>query len=127
MSLKSQIGEVGEKEAVNWLVKHGYKIRETNYRKPYGEVDIIAGKDWILHFVEVKTSQYYPNSAFAPEIRINRIKIRNLKKICETYLRETRVSQDQHWQIDVISVILDDDSSVREIKLFENAVFEKKY
>ena len=126
-SMKSEIGKSGEIEAVNFATKHGYKIRETNFKKPYGEIDIIAEKDRVLHFIEVKTSKYYPNSAFLPEIRVNAKKIRNLKKLCETYLRETRVSQDQPWQIDVISVILNDDDSAREVKLFENAVFEKKY
>jgi len=123
----SETGTIGERTAANFVVEHGYRIRETNYRKRYGEIDIIAEKAEVLHFIEVKTSKYYPGSAFTPEIRVNARKIKRLKKLCETYLRETHVSQDQHWQIDVISVILDDDSSLREIKFFENAVFEKKY
>ncbi len=125
--MKSEVGKLGEQNAAAFVAECGYKIRETNYRKPYGEIDIIAEKDKVLHFIEVKTSKYYPETAFSPEIRVNARKIRKLKQLCETYLRETRVSHEQPWQIDVISVILDDDGSVREIKLFENAVFEKRY
>lgn len=126
MSQKSEIGIFGEQAAAYFIVKGGYRIRERNYRKPYGEIDIIAEKDKVLHFIEVKASKYYPDSAFTPEMRVNARKIRNLKKLCETYLRETRVSQDQLWQIDVISVILNQ-GSVWGINFFENAVFEPKY
>ena len=126
MTKKSEIGVLGEQAAAEFAMKLGYKIRSRNYRKPYGEIDIIAEKDKVLHFIEVKTSKYYPDSAFRPEMRINTRKVRNLKKLCETYLRETRVSQDRLWQIDVISVILDY-GGVRGINFFENAVFERKY
>ncbi len=126
MAKNIEIGVIGEKAAADFIVKLGFKILRTNYRKPYGEIDIIAQKDGVLRFVEVKTSNYYPNSVFSPEIRVNSRKIRSLKKLCETYLLETRASMDQPWQIDVISVILDG-SVVRGINFFENAVFERKY
>lgn len=127
MTKNRQIGRSGEGEAANFVMKAGYGIRETNYRKPFGEIDIIAEKDGIIHFIEVKTSKYHDETAFLPEIRVNARKIRNLKRICETYLRETCASQDRPWQIDVISVILNDDSSLRTINMIENAVFEQRY
>lgn len=127
MQAKPKIGFLGEQAAADFIVKRGYTILLRNYRKPYGEIDIVAEHSRAIHFIEVKTSKYYSNSAFTPEIRVNTKKARKLQKICETYLRETHVSRDQKWQIDVISVILNSDSSVKEIKLFENAVFERKY
>ena len=126
MSRNSQTGVIGEKAAADFIVKRGFKILGTNYRKPYGELDIVAKKDGVIRFIEVKTSHYYHDSAFTPEIRINARKLRNMKKLCETYLRETRASLDQPWQIDVISVILDGED-VKGINFFENAVFERKY
>ena len=127
MGSRLKTGETGEEAARLFCIEHEYTIRERNYRKPYGEVDIVAEKDGILHFIEVKASKYYPETAFAPEIRVNARKIRKLKQICETYLREMRVSQDRHWQIDVISVILNQDNTLKSIELFENAVFELRY
>ena len=121
------IGSIGENTAARWLKERGFSINDTNYRKKYGELDIVAEKNGVLHFVEVKTSKFYGDSAFSPEIRVNTRKIRKLKQLCETYLRETHVSQDQLWQIDVISVILNDDMSVRSVNSFENAVFERQY
>jgi len=52
---KQRIGQIGEDCAVKYLENRGYKILERNYRKKYGEIDIIALKDSILHFVEVKS------------------------------------------------------------------------
>ena len=50
------IGKVGEDIAKNFLIKKGYKILEMNYRfSRVAEIDIIATKKDILHFVEVKT------------------------------------------------------------------------
>ncbi|MDE7158011.1 MAG: YraN family protein [Clostridiales bacterium] len=49
------LGRKGEKAAVKYLKKHGYKILETNYVTPFGEADIVAYKDGWYCFVEVKT------------------------------------------------------------------------
>ena len=48
-------GDRGEKMAAKFLKRSGYKILERNYRSPFGEVDIIAGKGDVVAFVEVKT------------------------------------------------------------------------
>lgn len=49
------IGDKGEDYAAKYLKKHGFKILTRNYRKKYGEIDIIAeNKDYVI-FVEVKT------------------------------------------------------------------------
>ena len=52
-SIKS--GKVGECIAVKFLENKGFEIIEQNYRKKYGEIDIIAQKGKILHFIEVKS------------------------------------------------------------------------
>jgi len=46
-------GRLGESLAAEFLVKQRYAIVETNYRKPYGEVDIIARDGGTVVFVEV--------------------------------------------------------------------------
>lgn len=122
----SQIGSIGEMAAADFVAKRGYMVLAKNYRKPYGEIDIIAKKDRVISFIEVKTSSYYPDSAFSPEIRVDARKARALKRASEAYLREAKAPDSQKWQIDVISVILDGDA-VRGINFIENAVFERKY
>lgn len=122
-----KVGESGELAAAEYLKSHGFSVITRNYAKRFGEIDIIAAKNEDLHFVEVKTSEYYPDTAFSPEIRINKRKIRNLKRICEIYLRETKAPDDQRWQIDVISVILNSDGSARSVDRIDNAVWEARY
>ena len=54
---RRDIGILGEKLARNFLKKQGYHIKETNYRCPYGEVDIIAKDKDCLVFIEVRTKK----------------------------------------------------------------------
>lgn len=52
---KNSLGAVGENKAAEYLKKHGYKIVDKNYRCRVGEIDIIAQKDGVIAFVEVKS------------------------------------------------------------------------
>ncbi|PIW74862.1 MAG: YraN family protein, partial [Candidatus Portnoybacteria bacterium CG_4_8_14_3_um_filter_44_15] len=56
-SEKRKTGDLGEGIAAKYLENNGYKIIERNYRKNWGEIDIVARKDDCLIFVEVKTMQ----------------------------------------------------------------------
>lgn len=51
----TQSGVLGEQHAAQYLEGHGYRIIARNFRTRFGEIDIIAQKDDILAFVEVKT------------------------------------------------------------------------
>ena len=51
---KKEIGDYGEKLAVKFLKKQGYKILSTNYKVKYGEIDIIAKDGLFTVFIEVK-------------------------------------------------------------------------
>ncbi len=55
MAQHNELGDKGEKLAVDFLLKKGYTIRDTNWRFQKAEVDIIAQKAEILAVVEVKT------------------------------------------------------------------------
>ena len=51
---KRKKGDLGEDIACKYLAKHGYRILERNYLKPWGEIDIVAEKSNLLSFIEVK-------------------------------------------------------------------------
>lgn len=48
-------GVAGEEKACKWLEAKGFKILARNYCTQFGEIDIIALRDNLLHFIEVKT------------------------------------------------------------------------
>lgn len=50
----TETGRKAEIAARNYLEMRGFKIIEQNWRRPRAEIDIIAQKDGVLHFVEVK-------------------------------------------------------------------------
>ena len=54
MNYRIQKGKEGELLVAQYLQKRGYTLITQNYRKSFGEVDIIAHKDDVLAFVEVK-------------------------------------------------------------------------
>jgi len=48
-------GKHGEDTACRYLKKHGYEVVDRNRRLARGELDIVAVKDEVLVFVEVKS------------------------------------------------------------------------
>lgn len=50
-----EIGNIGEDAVCNFLIKNGYEILDRNFTVRGGEIDIIAKKNEIIAFVEVKT------------------------------------------------------------------------
>ena len=90
-------GAWGEEEAVRYLREQGFVILERNFHSRFGEIDIIAQKDGILHFIEVKTSaKYEPIFAITPA---------KMRKICSTidyYLLTKQITLP--YQIDALLV-----------------------
>lgn len=115
----SELGFLAENLAARYLEKRGYAIIELNYRKPWGEIDIVASKQGILVFVEVKANRKII-AGFEPELRANRSKIDKVIRTARTYLAERRYNSAQEWQVDIITIGLDEPREVAKIKHFKN-------
>lgn len=102
---KQNIGKLGEDIAIKYLEKHGYHILERNYRKPWGEIDIIAQQKDELVFVEVKAQNQ--EFEWRPEENITQHKKRQLSRIVATYLKANKIPEDQNWRVDVLAITLD--------------------
>jgi putative endonuclease len=83
MFISSPTARLGEEIATKFLTKKGYQIIERNFRKGYGEIDIITTYDSILVFVEVKTrtTALYGGAIEA----ISYAKLKKLTRTCEYY------------------------------------------
>lgn len=98
-SHNQKIGAWGESVAAEYLEERGYTIIGRNVRTPYGEIDIVAEKDEITIFVEVKTRT--SKSLGPPEISVTPRKQEHMFAAAEHYAQENEIN---HWQIDVIAV-----------------------
>lgn len=80
---KIQTGQSGEKLAVEFLRKQGFKIIETNFKCKTGEIDIVAREKDTLVFVEVKTRSSVQFGL--PEEAVNFRKIQHIIKSAQIY------------------------------------------
>jgi len=101
-------GISGESMAAKYLVENGYRILHQNWRHSHWEVDIIAEKDGILHFFEVKTRR---TKKFGhPEDGVDNKKIQNLINAAEEYL-----NQEPQWtrvQFNILAITMLKDEPV---------------
>ena len=119
---KKQTGDRGENYCAKYLKKQGYRILCRNYRKPCGEIDIIAEKNGTLCFVEVKTR--HSTTLSQP---FEAVDLRKQDKIIQTaimYLYEKKLECD--CRFDVCEVITDKNTlALLHIHYIENA-FESR-
>jgi putative endonuclease len=98
---RKAIGQWGEETALRYLESKGYSIAARNVHTAHGEIDIIAYKEELLVFVEVKTRSSH---VFAfPEDSVNVRKQAHLLSAVEEYLQGHPDSANT-WQIDVIAI-----------------------
>lgn len=79
-----RLGTEGERLAENWLKERGYTILHRNWRYSHYEIDIIALKNKILCFIEVKARN--ASSFGHPEDSVTKKKFRHLKRAADQYL-----------------------------------------
>ncbi|NOY35346.1 MAG: YraN family protein [bacterium] len=117
---KQKIGQTGEDIACKFLMKQKYEILDRNYRKKWGEIDIVAKKDKKIYFVEVKTVSRVTN--YLPEENVHPWKLKRLGRAIQTYLLEKKVSDETEWQFDVMAVFLDFNTRKARIRVVENVI-----
>jgi putative endonuclease len=102
LSTHLDIGRFGEQIAAEWLLKQGYDLLSRNWKYRRMEIDIIACKNGILHFVEVKTRR---SDFFGlPEEQVNRRKIKHLQEAAAAYQEEH--PQWRRMQFDILAINL---------------------
>jgi putative endonuclease len=101
MAQHNELGDKGEKLAIDFLRENGYKILEKNYRYLKAEVDIIAQKEGFLVAVEVKTrsSDYFGD----PQDFITPKKIKLLVSAIDYYVVQKDL--DIEVRFDVIAIV----------------------
>ncbi len=119
MSSRQKTGQQGEDLAVSFLQRNGYDIVSRNWRCSAGELDIVAQQGSQLIFVEVRTRRGTRFGTAAESVTTT--KQARLIDLAQTYLQEMTIPDDQAWQIDVITVQLQE-GQAPEINHIANAV-----
>ena len=117
MTAAAETGRAGERAAAEQLRRAGYEIQALNWRQGRYELDIVAVKDGILHFVEVKTRR--SGSLTPPEAAATQRKFRALSRAAACYLRTT--GWEGEVQFDLASAEALPDGTIR-VELVENAL-----
>lgn len=114
---KQIIGQKGEDLACKFLEEKGFKIIDRNYRKKWGELDIVAcpersrGVTREIRFIEVKTVTHGTDVGYDPEENVHPWKRQRLGRAIQTWLLDHEEYDDFDWQCDVISVYLHSSTS----------------
>ena len=100
-----------ETMAARYLCTHDYTILARNYRTPFGEVDLIAQKDGVLVYVEVKYRS--SNDYGDPLEAVDRRKQRQICKVANYHYAGYAAGQEMDCRFDVIGIY--GDGSIRHI------------
>lgn len=101
MAIHNEVGKQGEDLGEKFLAAKGFIILHRNWRHGHCEIDIIALKNEIPHFVEVKTRS--GGGYRLPEESVNRTKLRSLLSAANGFLMRNRHYKD--FRIDILSII----------------------
>jgi len=118
-----EVGKKGEEVAAKFLQEKGYKILERNYSTKFGEIDLIASKNNILSFVEVKLKQ--SEDFGTPEEMIGRGKLARVQHMAEFYLLENpKIAKTcEIYSIDAVCMVANENGEVERINHYENLTF----
>jgi putative endonuclease len=121
LNRQQQFGKKSERLAAEYLKLKGYRIIETNYRCPVGEIDIIAREKGTLVFVEVKARR---SSRFgSPKGAVTPAKQRKISMAALDYLKRSG-QDDARARFDVVAI--DTETGRPDIEVVKNA-FELAY
>ena len=120
------VGQSGEDIACQFLESKGFKVLERNYRKPWGEIDIVAEKGGVVRFVEVKavSCESLPDISremdYRPEEMVTASKLKKVARTAALYMENKKDKRE--FQIDVVGVIVDLSARKARCRLIEQAL-----
>ena len=120
---KRRIGDIGENVACEFLRRREFEIVEKNYLRKWGEIDIVAKKNKVVRFIEVKSVVSHgtlEGDRYRPEDNMHPWKLKRLVRVIQTYLLEKKV--DSTWQLDLITVKIDEQKRQARVELIENII-----
>jgi len=120
-SARRDLGDFGERVAAAHLEAKGYRVLATRFRVREGEVDVVAQRDGVVAFVEVKTRRGDAMGTAAEQVGARKAK--RLLIAAEAFW-QAHPELPAERRIDVIAIDLDGSGRVLSVEHIENAVEE---
>ncbi|MEA1920697.1 MAG: YraN family protein [Campylobacterota bacterium] len=92
------VGDEAETLTCHYLLQNGFEIIERNFYSRFGEIDVIARKSDVLHFIEVKSGLDYERAVQ----NITPKKIAKILKTVDVYLKKHALTCN--YQVDAVIV-----------------------
>ncbi len=102
MGAKEAVGAYGERVAVRHLEDAGYAVLARNWRSRAGELDVVATRDGVVVFVEVKTRR--SGSFGPPSLAVTPLKAARIRAVAQEWLLASRLGAVPQ-RFDVVSVL----------------------
>lgn len=124
---QQKIGQRGEDIALKYIKSKDFKVLNRNYATKDGEIDLVAVKDNVLYFIEIKTTllrnaNVLDNSRYKPEYNVSREKLLKMQLCAETYVFEHNVSCETRFG--AILIEIDDKNNRSFIRFMRNIIIE---
>ena len=116
MARHNEFGKKGEELASGWLSEKGFSILHRNWRQGHEEIDIIALRGGIYHFIEVKCS--VGTMYGYPEERVSKSKLRSMMRVASHWLYTNHILANKRVQYDVLAITFNEGPPV--FTLFED-------
>jgi putative endonuclease len=121
-----EVGNKGEDIGCIFLRDNGFIVIGRNYQKRWGELDIIAKKDSVLHFFEVKSvttlNRDNISDSYRPEDNVHAEKARRIKRMIGTYLAESGGGQEVEFHFHVLCVFIDMETRKARVKWIKDLI-----
>src|SRR3990167_7219780 len=114
--IRKNTGRGGEEAACLFIIRKGYRILEKNYRRKWGEIDIIAEKGGIVRFVDVKAVSR-ESEDYRPEELLHISKLRKVARTAALYMEEHK--DNREYQLDAVTVIMNAEPLMPRCSLLE--------
>ncbi|MGQ9548823.1 MAG: YraN family protein [Roseiflexus sp.] len=116
------LGDWGEAVAAAYLRQQGYEVLAQKWRCAAGEIDIVAQRDGVLAFVEVRTRRGVdPGMAAGSITGVKRARL--ITSAC-LFLADHNLPMDAPWRIDVVAIAAGSQGQVTAIDHILSAVEE---
>ncbi len=114
------LGTAGEGLARRYLEQRGYRFVAANWRRPYGELDLIMRDGNVLVFVEVKTRR--GERHVTAEESLTAAQARRLLLGAQSFLAQRADLAGLFWRIDLVAVTLTPTGAVARLTHIVDAV-----